>query len=448
MNKKFLFYIVFISLLLCCKKENEKLIRIDPPIPNRTFLTPSIFWKLSSTPLRFPESSAVNDLAYGYNRAKICWYTIDPILQTINPLLPAHLSKTDLSNDYVRLIWETEVLQNKDIPSGMPTRLTALNIDFYPSKIGPYNFNLEPNNFSSGIDENANLIHPESRWGGITSVINFIDHDINYIVFWMMDPFIDNENISGDLFINIGSFSEEILKDNFHQNESSISPISNNNDTCCWGLYGITNQWTNQFSNVNYQDIGLDGLNNSQERTFFNNYLTTANQICSPEAYNTIIEDPCNDDYHYFRGSDYDYLAVSIADRYSGFNGFEGNSTANFPNIESYPTTNSSFPDKEDINNNENINSGSSYYEYHITVNNNLFVSESNYIDSIQRSHIHTIDNHVHQIDWYHFKIPIQSYTSAYGSIQPLSEFKMIRVYLTNFTEPVTLRLAEFYITE
>jgi len=450
MNRKLLVLnLLFFLLLFSCKKENDKLYRIEPPVPNRTFLIPAMFWNLSSTPLSFPESNVLNDLSYGYNRAKIGWYNIDPIFQTQNAFVPPHMSSTAMSHDYVRVVLETEVYPDRDIPSGTPTPITTFNIDYNPTMIGPYNYDTEPTAFSAGLDESADLINPETRWGGITRVLNYIDHEINYIEFWLMDPFIDNENITGDLYINIGSFSEEILSDNIHQNESSISPDSINNSFNCWGKYGNTNHWSYDFESVNYQDFGLDGLNNTQEKLYFNNYLSKVNQICTPSAYNQVMNDPSKDDYHYYRGSDYDDLALSVVDRYSAYNGLEGNSTSNFPFVEQYPTRSSSHPNKEDLDNSESLSLENAYYEYKIEIDQNSFISGFNYIDSIRYAQgILTIDHTVHSLYWYHFKIPVQDFTSSIGNVQPLSEFKMIRLYLTNFSDPVTLRLAEFYLTE
>lgn len=448
-NKRLLLYTLIIVFLCCCNKEkgNDGLIYIEPPVPNRTFLALSM-WDLSGTPLSFPESSLVDDLAYGYNRAKICWYSIDPLFQSNSSLLPAHISVTDMSHDYARQVLEMEVIPGNEIPSGTPRILMILNIGFYPSEAGPYNFDTEPGNYSSGIDENAKLKDPESRWGGIFSKQNYIDHDINYIEFWLMDPFIDNENISGDVFINIGSFSEDILQDNHPQNEASLSQIPDENDTCRWGLYGKILPLANSFSDIDSQDVGMDGLNNTQERIFYTDFLTMVNQICSPDAYQTILSDPSKDDYHHYRGSDYDALGVSIIDRYADYNGFEGNTTQNFNTVESYSTRRTLLPDNEDMNMDGSLNTATNYYEYHIQLNNSSLVQGTNYIDSIQRAYVHTIDHSTHILDWYHFKIPIQDYTSVYGNIQSPADFDMIRIYLSGFTEPVILRLAEFYITE
>jgi len=450
MNKKLLVLNIIITLLFySCKKESEGLYRIEPPVPARTFLIPSMQWNLSSTPLSFMESTVVNDLSYGYNRAQISWYNIDPIFQTQNSLVPPHITPNDMSHDFVRMVYEHEIYWDKNIPSGTPTPLTTLNIDFYPSVIGPYNYDTVASDYSSGIDESGNLINPETRWGGITQVFNYIDHDIKYVEFWMMDPFIDNENISGDLYINIGSFSEDMLSDNIHQNESSISIDPANNAFNCWGKYGTMNAWSYDFTNVDYQDFGLDGLNNAQEREYFDAYLSKVEQVCTPQAYDQILNDPSKDDYHYYRGSDYDELATPIPARYKRYNGLEGNSTSNFPNVEQYPTTSSSLPNKEDQDNNESLDLGNAYYEYHIELDHNSFISGTNFIDSVWYAQgVFTIDNSVHSLYWYHFKMPIHEYTSTYGNVQTLSDLKMIRIYLTNFSSPATLRLAEFYLTE
>ena len=52
-------------------------------------------WNLASTPGNqddlFPESALNNDLAYGYNRAKLAWYIIDPSLYTGGSAVPDNI---------------------------------------------------------------------------------------------------------------------------------------------------------------------------------------------------------------------------------------------------------------------------------------------------------------------------------------------------------------------
>ncbi len=319
MRKSILLYFTSIIILMCgCKKDDEqKLIRTYPYVSPRTPLIPQSSWHISSIPLSLPESNNFNDLSYGFNRAKICWYNIDPILNdSRNPLLPYNLTLDDISLDYVRLVMETEVFPNKDIPSGEPIFLSTLNIDFYPNIQGPYNFDTIPSLHSAGINEEGLLTDPSSRWGGISKYIKYQMHEFNYIEFWLMDPFLENDFLSGSLYINIGEISEEIMYDGFLQNEASLSNHPPEMDTSAWGVYGLTPPLAHSFSNTDYQDLGLDGLNDEQERLFLDHYLNSANAICSPAAYQNILEDPSKDNYHYFRGSDYDDANYSIKERY------------------------------------------------------------------------------------------------------------------------------------
>ena len=48
--------------------------------------------------------------------------------------------------------------------------------------------------------------------------------------------------------------------------------------------------------------------------------------LTSPEAYQNIYKDPSGDDFHYPRGSDYDFEKKSILERYKNYNGPDGNS--------------------------------------------------------------------------------------------------------------------------
>ena len=59
-----------------------------------------------------------------------------------------------------------------------------------------------------------------------------------------------------------------------------------------------------------FQDVGLDGLMDQDEQTFFSDYLQKASAVTTPEAYQKILKDPSGDDFHYFRGSDYDDQAT------------------------------------------------------------------------------------------------------------------------------------------
>ena len=80
---------------------------------------------------------------------------------------------------------------------------------------GPYNTDAE------NIDDEGRLLNPEKRWGGIMRKMDITDFDnsnIEYLQFWLMDPFLYNEdgsNKGGMLYFNFGEVSEDILKDLF-----------------------------------------------------------------------------------------------------------------------------------------------------------------------------------------------------------------------------------------
>ena len=48
-------------------------------------------WFHSSTPSRYPEYRLRDSLPYGYNRANLSWYNIDPLFFRNSPLTPSHI---------------------------------------------------------------------------------------------------------------------------------------------------------------------------------------------------------------------------------------------------------------------------------------------------------------------------------------------------------------------
>ena len=70
------------------------------------------------------------------------------------------------------------------------------------------------------------------------------------------------------------------------------------------------------------QDIGLNGLADVDERTYgiYADYLNEMKSKVTPAVFDSLYNDPAGDDYHYFRGSDYDARHTSILDRYKLIN--------------------------------------------------------------------------------------------------------------------------------
>ena len=71
------------------------------------------------------------------------------------------------------------------------------------------------------------------------------------------------------------------------------------------------------------------------------------------------FNDPAGDNYHYFRGDDYDAKELDILSRYKRYNGTEGNSQES---DQRYATAGKSTPDVEDINGDNTLNETEKYF--------------------------------------------------------------------------------------
>ncbi len=415
-------------------------------------------WSLASVPQGqdhfFPEARLNNDLRYGMNRALTAWYVIDPLFLRNGSTTPAHIrANPDLqSSHFVREIYETEIFPFKESPSGIPTNISVLNVAFYPSERGPYNYDAAPGAYSAGLTPDGLLNAPRSRWGGMMRELltnDFESANIQYIKFWLMDPFVENpDHEGGDLYFNLGNISEDILRDSRKSFENGLpnSPLVVNVDTTVWGrvptIQAVVHAFDNDIDSRRYQDVGLDGLGNEDELTFFDTYLQQVGAVVSPEVLREIMRDPSNDDFHYFRGSDYDQQQLGILDRYKRFNGNEGNSPTSEMSTESYPTTGSILPDSEDINRDNTLNETESYYQYHVSLRpEDMAVGKNFIVDELE--YTATFANGVKSpVKWYQFKIPITDYERIVGPMRDFKSIRFMRMFMRNFDEEVIMRFA------
>lgn len=428
-------------------------------------------WRLASTPQgqlepnMFPEAAPNMGLKYGFNRARIAWYVIDPLFTRDNNLTPAHIKadKNQQSNHYVREILETEVFPNTDSPNGQPMALAVLNLGYYPKEKGLYNFDVNPiASISSGIDSAGFLNDPQTRWGGIMRKIetpDFEETNVEYLEFWMMDPFAysDGENgnplhSGGDLYFDLGEISEDILRDGrkSYENGLPVSSTVTNVDTTIWGrvpkIQALVNTFDNNPASRKYQDVGLDGLSDEDEQSFFSTYLQKiANRFGSgSEAYTRAFEDPSSDDYHYFRGPDYDDAQKPILDRYKEYNGTEGNSPTdsdNPPNV-NYPTSSTTMPDVEDINRDNTLSDAERYFQYRIRMKPGDMEVGKNYITDVYSSSRKLANNTTGSVKWYQFKVPIKSPNRVVGSIHDFKSIRFMRMFMKGWRDSVVLRFA------
>lgn len=428
-------------------------------------LTTVSSWFLASTPqdyrmpmAMFPETAPGSGLDYGKNRAKLSWYRIsNDFYQTSTR--PGNITLDDLSKPYARRIYEQEVFPNKDRVAGQPTYVYELNLAYYPSEKGPYNYDVAPSAFSAGITDSGTLMNPASRWGGIMRKLDYTDFEtqnIETIEFWLMDPFIENPNHhGGKLYINLGDVSEDILRDGRKSFENGLPTSATvvNVDTTIWGRVPTTQPIVNAFDNDAqsrmYQDVGYDGLSSTHdlldEQSFFQWYLDAiADRFgTASEAYQKAAEDPSSDDFRYFRSSYYDNNDVKVNDRYKFYNNPEGNSPVDEDSDEEYMTSASAYPNVEDINKDNTLSEAENYYQYVIDLSPDRMVIGENHIVDIQEArNIQLANGETTNCKWYQFRIPIREPDAKVGSINGFQSIRFMRMFLNQFDEPVILRFA------
>ncbi len=407
-------------------------------------------WKLASTPQRFEEAKS-SDVDYGYGRAKLAWYSVDQAFVFNNAgVLPDYLREPS-TNSYERYVEQQEVFPNR-IQSNIFNQLITFDLAYFPDERGPYNY--EVNN----LNQDGTFDDPRKRWAGITKAVDydtdFDNANIEYIEFWLMDPFVDTINdgsynkrntTGGKLYLNLGNISEDVMKDSRFFFENGL-PLNDdeNKDSTVWGSVPANQYLTNGFDNSEgarvKQDLGYDGLSNEGEQTYFEEFLNSLPNNLEPGALAKLQNDPSTDDFRYFLGDEYDQELTPILGRYKEFNGFEGNSPEG-TNVFGYST----LPDKEDLNNDNTISDLEAYYEYEVDLNPNSLMVGNNYIvDEVQV--VPSGNQQFVPITWYQFRIPIRDVLpeNVVGGISNFKSIRFLRMYMTDWAEPVVLRMGAF----
>ncbi|MFN7119046.1 MAG: cell surface protein SprA, partial [Saprospiraceae bacterium] len=424
-------------------------------------------WYLSSVPQNaihpvtrrrmFPEADLINDLRSGANRARLNWYLID---DSRNASVRVR-NQQDFNNPYTAIIQQTEVFPNLvQTPDQLPT-IQTMSMTYYPRERGPYNFDV-PNgnpNYSRGVTflgDSLVLRDPETRWGGIMKALQTNDFqaaNIEFLEFWVMSPFLSEttpnapaenyESRQGELFINLGNISEDILRDSRKFFENGLPAPTNPDrrvDSTRWSVIPSGQQITRAFDleagSREVQDVGYDGLNNEGERSKFGTYLADIN-TANPRAGARIAQDPSNDDYRYYRDPSYPDDA-GVFRRYRDFNNPEGNSREN--DGSQFVSSATNVPDAEDINRDNTLNETESYFQYRIP-----FVADPTdprRIDVKQTPYITDVRDTLGRI-WYRFRVPLNGPDKvAVGGIRDFRSIRFIRMFMTGFRDQTTLRFA------
>jgi cell surface protein SprA len=443
-------------------------------------------------PNLFPETAAGSDtLRTGKNRAKMAWYTVDQSVfyQQSSGLTPTNISKVTQSNHFMEAFYESDLFPKKTPPNGQPQLLPMLDVAFYPEERGPYNFDTKPTATSAGVNVSASnaaghiiLNSPQTRWGGIMRSLTTNDFqaaNIEYIQFWMMDPFNEDYNnatqpqyntfhqappTNGELYFNLGSISEDILQDGSMAYENGIPSPSDTNylvQRTPWGRFPVSPPLVNAFDLTDasrpYQDVGYDCYKDADEQNFFSSYksLLSSMGVTNSSAFG----DPSGDNYHFYRGDDYDKLPAGYSAsnpvvgntlyRYKDYNNVEGNSPTptqyQGQNAGGYSTIGTTSPNIEDVNKDNTLNQAETYYQYKVKITPqdiNPGNIGNNYIVNVIPVSKQGPDGVQRTVNFYQFKIPITNYDSKIGSIEGYNSIRFMRMFTRSFSAPVVMRFA------
>ena len=427
-----------------------------------SLMTPQA-WKLAATPYldqRFnPNGPGEKGLPLGYKRAKLAWYQVDNQFYRDNgQYKPPNISETDLQNHYWRAVEPNEIFKYFQRPQGYFFQ-SIFDVAYFPTERGPYNYNNDLSGFRS---------RPTENWAGITTSIrtevDFDKANIEYVEFWLLNPFIDGNNgkvitqgktggenntTGGKLIFQLGNITEDVMKDSKHAFENGLPPDGNlgagatQND---WGFVTTQQYLTNAFSNETSaranQDVGLDGIPNEGpsggETTKFSSFVNS-NSAVDP----TVAIDPSGDDFQYFFGNDHDDKQAQILERYKNYNGMDGNSPVNTGNS-TIARSATQTPDNEDLNADNTLSELEEYYEYDIDLKEDLLKVGNKYIVDKIEAQPQGVPGET--VTWYLFRIPIRDFdpTKKMGDINGFKSIRYMRMVLTGFQQPVVLRFANF----
>ncbi|WP_042719843.1 cell surface protein SprA, partial [Flavobacterium sp. B17] len=389
-------------------------------------------WSLASKPEKnqsnplFTGAGKNNDITEGYGRGLLSWYNIDPRFWGVGGRAPNGITPQSVSNHASRRVQFSEIFNNRDFVAGEQTYTNTFDISYYPAEKGPYNSN-------PAAESTA------QRWAGIMrpiSVSNFVSSNIEYVEFWMMDPYADGNSLGTNpkLLLQLGNVSEDILKDGQMQYENGLptpsapSVTTNSN----WGtqpkqppiLYAFSSEGADRTA----QDLGYDGLSSDQEAALFGN--TFVNPV-------TNVSDPAVDDFVFYMSNKFTgNQAASVVQRYKYFRGPEGNSQSNSLEVSTQT------PDSEDINKDYNLDQSESYNQYEVNLDQGSLALGSNNIVDVKTVQAQFQNGQTSQVKWYLFRIPVSQYVTTAGDADPsiLNNVRFARLLLTGFDQTSTLR--------
>lgn len=399
-------------------------------------------WRLAATPVANSENPNPDfettifdptNLSLNYNRRMLSWYNIDPQFYNVGGSSP--LSNTDMSNHASRRVLVNELYSERELTAGTATYLTTLDLTYYPNERGPYNLN--------PIWQTESL---NNRWAGITrplSVTNLVETNVEYVEFWMMDPYADGVGNSPNakLMLQLGNVSEDILRDGNMLYENGINQDGNEVESSVWGNqpsdYPILYSFDTEGDARVQQDVGYDGMLDAEEalQPGYDQFSSAQNPI-------TAEIDPAADNYVYYLNDSWDSTpgANYLPNRYRYFRGTEGNSPSG--SLEASSAT----PTSEDANLDYNLDRIENYNQYTIPLNQASLNNNHPFIVDTKTADVQFQNGQSGEVNWYLFRIPLDEFDTdaGNGSEEILTAARYMRMIVKGFENTTTLRFASF----
>jgi len=440
---------------------------------------PLTSWAMASTPAGvggsfpplFPEAVLNDSLPYGYNRARLAWYNIDPSLQNTGGAADPDSYENTLLDPRIDPILVQNIFPQQSVQTGQ-AQLVTFDMAYYPSDRGPYNYDTRPGSINN---QTGKLNNPTTRWGGIMRALQQTDFEtanIEVLQFWIMSPFARTSSslpagqanvgnsTGGQLYIDLGSVSEDILKDGKKEFENGLNTpniVAAIDSSSVWGRVPanpieVTTAFSNNPADRPYQDVGLDGMSDGSENNHFQNYLTSLAATLggqSSPVWQAANKDPSGDDFVNYLDPTYNpggltTGGVGILGRYKFVNNPDGNS----PIAATGATTITAFtlyPDQEDINNDNTMNTLEQYFEYKVDLRPTVSGVDTFGSGFITDSMPFTPTGGVPQT-WYQLSIPLANYYQNVGNMPDMRSIQFMRMYMTGWSDSVVLRFAQLQL--
>ncbi len=431
-----------------------------------SFMSPTR-WNLAAAPAAIP----------GYTPDQA--YFTDPQITPLNTL-ESKIDRSDLRSQFawytiprnisgilggVEVTPESEVVLTENVFPGRETNLAqdevinTLDIYYDPTVRGPYNYNM---NLRDDLENN-----PENQWGGMTAAVpsgqeDLTQNNVEFIEFWVQ-PILPNgqpptagdlQSYDGKIYIDVGTISEDVVPNFDLNSEDGLANNLANLELDSFGENARSYVPANptapqgQFSNENRQleDVGFDGVPSANgfdaqkvETALFAPFIDSMRVAYggSSEEFQSILADPSNDDYVFYGESKVQNLPL-----HKRFHRLLGYHEGNTPTAGGDTRAITPRPDSEGLVSRANIETNNNYYQYEVDLNPADFSSLQ--IGSPGTYIVDKVPGDRQQDRWHLVRIPLSEFTRKVGEIDGFQNISHIRMWMSGYEKPFTLRFASF----